>query len=163
MVEEVAEKTDAQKDQWRARLNGELTKILRRELGDEDIEAWRVREIIKNAVNSISISPFTYNTQLPATLTSQGLLEGEDAEKFFQQACDYSTNFCRNFRQEVLEYIDALTAEMERVELDARLLEKFAKELASLEKSIANKTMELGRITRLRAELKGIDHEHVRR
>ena len=158
MVEEVAEKTDAQKDQWRARLNGELTKILRRELGDEDIEAWRVRAIIKNAVNSISISPFTYNTQLPKTLTSQGVLEGEDAENFFQQACDYSTKFCRDFRKEVLQYIDALTAEMERVELDTRLLEKFEKELASLEESIANKTMELGRITRLRAELKGIDN-----
>lgn len=158
MVEAVAEKTDAQKDQWRAQLNGELTKILRRELGDEEVEAWRVRAIIKNAVNSISISPFTYNTQLPEPLTSQGVLEGEDAERFFQQACDYSRNFCRNFRQEVLEYIDALTAEMGRVELDARLLEKFEKELASLEESIANKTMELGRITRLKAELKGIDN-----
>ena len=158
MVEAVAEKTDAQKDQWRAQLNGELTKILRRELGDEEVEAWRIRAIIKNAVNSISISPFTYNTQLPETLTSQGVLEGEDAERFFQQACDYSRNFCRNFRQEVLEYIDALTAEMGRVELDARLLEKFEKELASLEESIANKTMELGRITRLKAELKGIDN-----
>lgn len=158
MVETVAEKTDAQKDQWRARLNGELTKILRRELGDEEVEAWRVRAIIKNAVNSISISPFTYNTQLPTTLTSQGVLEGEDAEKFFQQACDYSTKFCRDFRQKVLQYIDALTAEMERVELDARLLEKFEQELASLEESIANKTMELGRITRLRAELKEIDN-----
>ena len=158
MVEAVAEKTDAQKDQWRAQLNGELTKILRRELGDEEVEAWRIRAIIKNAVNSISISPFTYNTQLPETLTSQGVLEGEDAERFFQQACDYSTNFCRDFRQEVLEYIDALTAEMGRVELDARLLEKFEKELASLEESIANKTMELGRITRLKAELKGIDN-----
>ena len=158
MVEEVAEKTDAQKDQWRAQLNGELTKILRRELGDEEIEAWRVRAIIKNAVNSISISPFTYNIQLPETLTSQGVLEGEDAEKFFQQACDYSRNFCRDFRQEVLEYIDALTAEMGRVELDTRLLEKFEQELASLEESIANKTMELGRITRLKAELKEIDN-----
>ena len=158
MVEAVAEKTDAQKDQWRAQLNGELTKILRRELGDEEVEAWRIRAIIKNAVNSISISPFTYNTQLPETLTSQGVLEGEDAERFFQQACDYSRNFCRDFRQEVLEYIDALTAEMGRVELDARLLEKFEKELASLEESIANKTMELGRITRLKAELKGIDN-----
>lgn len=158
MVEAVAEKTDAQKDQWRAQLNGELTKILRRELGDEEVEAWRIRAIIKNAVNSISISPFTYNTQLPEPLTSQGVLEGEDAERFFQQACDYSRNFCRDFRQEVLEYIDALTAEMSRVELDARLLEKFEKELASLEESIANKTMELGRITRLKAELKGIDN-----
>ena len=158
MVEEVAEKTDAQKDQWRAQLNGELTKILRRELGDEEVEAWRVRAIIKNAVNSISISLFTYNTQLPETLTSQGVLEGEDAEKFFQQACDYSRNFCRDFRKKVLEYIDALTAEMGRVELDTRLLEKFEQELASLEESIANKTMELGRITRLRAELKEIDN-----
>ena len=158
MVETVAEKTDAQKEQWRARLNGELTKILRRELGDEEVEAWRVRALIKNAVNSISVSPFTYNIQLPATLTSQGVLEGEDAEKFFQQACDYSTKFCRDFRQKVLEYIDALTAEMGRVELDVQLLEKFEKELASLEKSIANKTMELGRITRLRAELKEIDN-----
>ena len=158
MVEEVAGKTDAQKDQWRAQLNGELTKILRRELGDEEIEAWRVRAIIKNAVNSISISPFTYNIQLPETLTSQGVLEGEDAEKFFQQACDYSRNFCRDFRQEVLQYIDSLTAEMGRVELDTRLLEKFEQELASLEESIANKTMELGRISRLKAELKGIDN-----
>ena len=158
MVEEVAEKTDAQKDQWRAQLNGELTKILRRELGDEEVEAWRVRAIIKNAVNSISISPFTYNIQLPETLTSQGVLEGEDAERFFQQACDYSRNFCRDFRQEVLQYIDSLTAEMGRVELDTRLLEKFEQELASLEESIANKTMELGRISRLKAELKGIDN-----
>ena len=158
MVEEIAEKTEAQKDQWRSELNRELTKILRQELGNEDVEAWRVREIIKNAVNSISISPFKYNIQLPKKLTPRGVLKDEEATSFFNEACDYSKNSCRDLRKKVNVYIDDLTTEMGRVRLDDRLLEKFNKELASLEESIEKKGMELGRIAHIREELKGIDN-----
>ena len=158
MVEEIAEKTEAQKDQWRSELNRELTKILRQELGDEDVEAWRVREIIKNAVNSISISPFKYNIQLSKKLTPRGVLKDEEVTSFFNEACYYSKNSCRDLRKKVNVYIDDLTTEMGRVRLDDRLLEKFNKELASLEESIEKKGMELGRIAHIREELKGIDN-----
>ena len=158
MVEEIAEKTEAQKDQWRSELNRELTKILRQELGDEDVEAWRIREIIKNAVNSISISPFKYSIQLPKKLTPRGVLKDEEATSFFNEACYYSKNSCRDLRKKVNVYIDDLTAEMGRVRLDDLLLEKFNKELASLEESIEKKAIELGRIVHIREELKEIDN-----
>ncbi len=158
MVEDIVEKTEAQMDLWRNELNKELTKILRQELGDEDVEAWRVREIIKNAVNSISIPPFKYNIQLPKDLTPRGVLKGEEATSFFNEACSYSKDSCRELRKKVRGYIDDLTKAMYGVRLADRLLEKFNKDLASLEGSIKNKTMELGRIARIREELKGIDH-----
>ena len=158
MIEEIAEKTDAQKDQWRGKLNKGLTKVLQQELGDEDVEAWRVREIIRNAVNSISISPFKHNTQLPKKLSSQGVLRDKDARNFFDKACDYSKESCSDLRKKVNRYIKDLTAEMGRVELDKLLLEKFNEEFASLEESIAKKEMELKRIARIREELKEIDN-----
>ncbi len=158
MVEKVMEETEAQKDQWRSELNSESTKILQRELGYEDVEAWRIREIIRNTVNSISISPFKYNVQLPKELTPRGVLKDEEATSFFDKACDYSKNSCRELRKKVNAYIKDLTAEMGRVRLDDRLLEKFNKELASLEESIQKKAIELGRIARIQEELKEINN-----
>ena len=158
MVEEVEEKAEAQMNVWRAELNRELTNVLRKELGDEGMEAWRVREIIKYAVNSISISSFSYKTRLPAALTPQGVLEDEEAMDFFSEASAYSRQVCRDLRKKVNQYIDNLAAEMDTVRLDDRLLEDFKDELADLEESIAKKEMELGRIAHIREELKGIDN-----
>ncbi len=157
LKEEVVDKTEDEKRDWRNDLNRNMTKILRKHFGDEDLEASLIRRVIRDTVHSINIPAFEYKKQIPDSLNPQGVLKDEEAKKFFDESRDYVDDLCRGTQKEISAYIKELAKRMEQGHLYERLLEQFQKELASLEKSIENKEMELKRISNLRGELERVE------
>lgn len=141
---------------WRDDLNQNMTKILRQHFSDESLEASMIRRVIRDAVHSIIIPAFEYKNQIPDSLKPQGVLQGKKAEKFLQEAHDQINDLYSGLKKKIRAYITSLTRRMEQVRLDELLLKQFTKELATLEKSIANKEMALKRISNLRGELKKV-------
>ena len=133
-----------------------MTKILRQHFSDESLEASMIRRVIRDAIHSIIIPDFEYKNQIPDSLKSQGVLQGKKAEKFLQKAHDHVNYLYSGLKRKIRAYRISLTRRMEQVRLDELLLKQFTKELATLEKSIANKEMELKRISNLRGELEKI-------
>ena len=157
LKKEVVEKTEDEKRDWRNDLNRNMTKILRKHFGDEDLEASMIRRVIRDTVHAINIPAFEYKKQIPDSLKPQGVLKDEEAKKFFDESRDYVDDLCRGTQKEISAYIKDLAKRMEQGHLYERLLEQFQKELASLEKSIENKEMELKRISNLRGELERVE------
>ena len=153
---EVVDKTEDKKRDWRNDLNQNMTKILRKHFGDEDLEASLIRRVIRDTVHSINIPAFEYKKQIPDSLEPQGVLKDEEAKKFFDESRDYVDDLCKGIKRKIRGYRTSLTNEMRQVQLDDLLLKQFTKELATLEKSIANKEMELKRISNLKGELEKI-------
>ena len=156
MAEEVADKVEDKKRDWRNDLNRNMTKILRQNFSDESLEASMIRRVIRDAVQLIIIPDFEYKNQMPDSLKPRGVLQEKKAEKFFQEAHDHVNQLSSDLKKKIRAYRISLTRRMEQVRLNELLLKQFTKELATLEKSIANKEMELKRISNLRDELKKI-------
>ena len=116
-----------------------------------------IRRVIRDTVHSINIPAFEYKKQIPDSLKPQGELKGQEAEKFFNKACDHVNDMCKKIKRKIRSYRKSLTKKMEQVRLDELLLKQFTKELDTLEKSIANKEMELKRISNLMGELERVE------
>ena len=157
LEEEVADKTEDKKRDWRNDLNRNMTKILRKHFDDGNLEASMIRRVIRDTVHSINIPAFEYKKQIPDSLKPQGELKGQEAEKFFNKACDHVNDMCKKIKRKIRSYRKSLTKKMEQVRLDELLLKQFTKELDTLEKSIANKEMELKRISNLMGELERVE------
>ena len=142
------------KTDWRNGLIKDMTRILREHFDDETLEASLIRRVIRSTVNSITIPNFKYELQMPKSLSPQGVLEGDKAEAFRDEAERHFNSLYNKFDTEIGLYTKALAAEMKKVRLEERLLEESKKELAALENLIENKEMELKRISYLKGELK---------
>ena len=153
MAEEVADKVEDKKRDWRNDLNRNMTKILRQNFSDESLEASMIRRVIRDAVQLIIIPDFEYKNQMPDSLKPRGVLQEKKAEKFFQEAHDHVNQLSSDLKKKIRAYRISLTRRMEQVRLNELLLKQFTKELATLEKSIANKEMELKRISNLRGRV----------
>ena len=149
--------TEDAKKKWRNDLIGSMTRVLRENLNEDHLEASRIRRGIRTAVNSISIPEFKYEKPLPKSLRHQGVLKGEEADEFIQDAVKHIDSLEKELDKKIKEYGRALAADMQKVQLEKRLLEQFQKDLTSLEQSIANKEMELKRIGLLKDELERIE------
>ena len=157
LVEEVAEKVDEKKKDWRRELNRSMTNVLREHFDDDLLESSMIRRVIRSTVGAISMPDFKYDKPLPPELKAQGVLEGKEAEAFFNAACDHASTLCRELKKETRAYIKRFTSEMKKIPLERLLLEQFQKELDSLEESIRDKEMELKRINLIKGELKRIE------
>ena len=138
----------------------DANKTLRSHFDYENLEASMIRRVIRVAINSISIPNFEYELQMPKSLSSQSVLEGDEAETFRDNAENYFYSLYNRFYTGIETYTKAFAAEMKKVRLGERLLEESKKELAALENLIENKEMELKRISYLKGELKEVEVDH---
>lgn len=157
LTEEVEDKTEDKKKDWRNDLNRRMTKVLRNHFDDDRFEPSMIRRVTKKTVDDVSISDFEYDNRMPPELKPQGVLKDDKGEAFLNDAREYANKLCRDLKRETRAYITRFTSEMKKIPLERLLLEQFQKELASLEKSIENKEMELKRINRIKGELKKIE------
>ena len=157
LVEEVVEKAEKKKKDWRKELNSNMTKILRENFPDGSLEASVIRRVIGSTVRAIPVPDFEYDNRMPPELEPQGVLEDTEAEKFFETACDYARTLCRGLRKEIRAYVKRFTSKMKKIPLEKLLLEQLKKELTALEESIKNKEMELKRINLIKGELERIE------
>ena len=157
MIDFLNKEVQKKKTDWRKDLIKAMTSILREHFDDETLEASLIRRVIRSTVNSISIPNFKYELQMPKSLSPQGVLEGDKAEAFRDDAEIYFNSLYNKFYKEIGMYTKALTAEMRKIRLEERLLEESKKELTTLDKLIENKEMELKRISYLKGELKKIE------
>ena len=157
LKEEVEEKTEDKKKDWRNDLNSRMTKVLRNHFDDDRLKASMIRRVTRKAIEGIDIPDFEYDNRMPPELKSQGVLKDDEGQEFFDAACDYADELCRGLKDATRKYIRRFASEMKKIPLERLLLEQFQKELASLEKSIENKEMELKRINLIKGELEKIE------
>ncbi len=158
-VEEVWDKIQEKKKDWRQDLTSRMTKVLRAHFSDDKLEATMIRRVIKKTVEAIDIPDFEFDNRMPSELKAQGELEGDEAKKFFDTACDHADDICRSLKKEGRSYIERFTADMKdkkKIPLANLLLEGLQKNIAALENSIKNKEMELKRIGMIKGELDSI-------
>ena len=155
-VEEIMDKIQEKKKDWRQDLTSRMTKVLRAHFSDDKLEAIMIRRVIKKTVEAIDIPDFEFDNRMPSELKAQGELEGDEAKEFFDAACDHAGDICRSLRKEGRSYIERFTADMKKMPLAKLLLEGLQKDIAALENSIENKEMELKRIGMIKGELDGI-------
>ena len=157
LKEEVEDKTEDKKKDWRNDLNRRMNKVLRNHFDDDRLKASMIRRVTRKAIEDIDIPDFEYDNRMPPELKPQGVLKDDKGEAFLNDAREYANKLCRDLKRETRAYITRFTSEMKKIPLERLLLEQFQKELASLEKSIENKEMELKRINRIKGELKKIE------
>ena len=157
LKEEIEDKTEDKKKDWRNDLNSRMTKVLRKHFDDDRLKASMIRRVTRKAIEDIDIPDFEYDNQMPPGLKPQGVLKDDAGQAFFDAACDYAEKICRGLKSETRTYIKRFASEMKNTPLERLLLEQFQKELASLEKSIENKEMELKRINLIKGELERIE------
>ena len=157
LKEEIEDKTEDKKKNWRNDLNSRMTKVLRKHFDDDRLKASMIRRVTRKAIEDIDIPDFEYDNQMPPELKPQGVLKDDAGQAFFDAACDYAEKICRGLKSETRTYIKRFASEMKNTPLERLLLEQFQKELASLEKSIENKEMELKRINLIKGELERIE------
>ena len=149
-----------EKKEFRKGIIRDMNKTLRSHFDDENLEASMIRRVIRIAINSISIPNFEYEPQMPKSLSPQGVLEGDEADEFIDNAENHFNSLYNRFYTGIGAYTKAFAAEMKKVQLEDRLLEESKKELAALKNLIENKEMELKRISYLKGELKKIEVDH---
>ncbi len=157
LTDSLGELAEQKKEEWRSDVLKSATKELRESFDEDQLDAAMIRRVARRTVNAITISEFSYSKELPKSLRSQGLLKEKAAEKFINEANVYIGEFVDELRGEINKYVKSLEEEMSKYSLAEQLLERYQRELVSLENSVKNKEMELKRISAVKGELDNME------
>lgn len=112
--EEIMEKIQEKKKDLRQDLTSRMTNVLRAHFSDDKLEGLLIRRVIKKTVEDITIPNFKFEHRMPPELKAQGVLEGDEAEDFFDAACEHAGDICRRLKKEGRSYIRRFTADIKK-------------------------------------------------
>jgi len=141
---------------WREATTERLIHHLRLELGDKNLEPYRVKQAILNVFAKISYPEVIYTGSLPDDLKKTGTLKRSSAEEFLSSAYEYVSNLRSRVKKDINNYIKKLIGDLKSIKISSSFIEEYQTALDELQKLIKEKEYSLDRLNRFRDELQTI-------
>ncbi len=141
---------------WRKKVNKELVKTLRSNLGDDFIDIDILNTTLRKVVHSIELPDISYHNDLPDNLKKSGKLRNTDAEVFMDSAKDYLRNLKSNIKVDIKKHLSGIKEGLLSRDIAKDFFMKYEKELNVLHENIENQEMALDRRNKILQELKKI-------
>ena len=142
--------------QWKRDLNKPIISVLRREVGDENIDIQLMSLSIRKITNSIYCPDINYTGNLPRSLKKSGTLKENEAEQFLNEAINYVAELRRRVKNDIIAYISNLIHKLRGIDIAADIFKDYNSKIESLENDIKNKELVLDRYNRAINDLKAV-------
>lgn len=131
-----------------------LIRDLRESIGDDAINASKLRQIINSVVNRIELPDLSYGDRKYPS--GSGTLEGSKASQFIEECALFVDDIKNSMNKEIDLYIKKLVANLKEVNIGEELFNEYDEQIEKLKNDIENKALTLDEISRIKKELMNI-------
>lgn len=143
---------------WKKSAPNIILREIRQQVDDEYFDAKNIPYAFRKVFNQIISFPvISYSDSLPENLSARRVLEGLEADKYIDNAIDYTQNTKKRVKKDVLNYLDNLVSKLNNVKLSDEFFTNYEEYLNDLEEQISKKEMTIETYNRLYKELKKVE------
>ena len=172
---------------WKKTLLVGVTKTLRANVDDDNLEPQLIGKAIRKVINSVKYPELEYSLEDKKTakkdssdtasgflglwrsvgahssssslMTASGTLSGSTAESFLDEARDYLTRLKKQVNKDIKNYLESLIGELKKLDLSSQIFGDYKDKIEALQNQIESRELILDRFNRLSKELEAITHE----
>lgn len=141
---------------WKRTLTEKLTGVLRKHLGDDNIDTASIVRIIKSIINSVPEPDIDYSDALPSDLHKSGKLTEYAAERFIDDATEFVSDFSSEVEEDIKELCSKLETNLKKIKIADEIFKGYEAELSKLEAELKNKKLSLDKYNKMLKDLKNI-------
>lgn len=131
-----------------------LIRDLRESIGDDAINASKLRQIINSVVNRIELPDLSYGDRKYPS--GSGTLEGSKASQFVEECFEFVNDIKNVINKDIDLYTKKLVANLKEVNIGKELFNEYDEQIEKLKNDIENKALTLDEISRIKKELMNI-------
>lgn len=138
---------------WEESVRNDLLGLLRRVIGDANLDDVLARRAIMELVDQIKLPPPEVDISIPNTLKARGTVTGSEAEEYISEAEEHMNRLRHRLLTELEDYVERIKKLLERG-IAADFVENYTGRIDKLEAQINSKIQVTERLQNLLSELK---------
>lgn len=141
-------------NKWRKEARTSLLTILRKEVGDDNLDRKLISDSVKEAFDAIEYPEISYESQIPDSINgASGTLKDKEAERFIAVVETYITDFKLQVGKDINSFANKIKVNLEGIKLGDKIFSNINKKIERLKDDLANKTLQLKKYKNLQANL----------
>jgi hypothetical protein len=151
--DDIAHLAERIQHEWEEEVRNDLLGLLRRLIGDGNLDEVLARRTVIELVDQIKLPPPEVDISIPKTLTARGALTDQSAEDYIAAAEEHMNNLRQRLLAELEVYLERIKKLLERG-IAANFVSNYTGRIDKLETQIRSKVQVTERLQNLLGELK---------